>query len=659
MSNVVIIGAGPIGLYLAIQLKKAGVKNVVIYDPRAAEYSRPGHLNGSILNELSSKLNLSESSYIWNKKQIDLSETNHHIKDIERLLYVEAKKMSIKIEKKKFSRFNEIHSPKGIFVMNANQEEEFIACDYAFDCTGSKRELIHKVNEINKEKPFTIQPIFKSQPVKNYFLAYVNMKESDLEKINKAASTPLEVQLMPSLQFTQAIEQLRQLGWKEYTFPLCYGVPFNKDKVCLYMECPEQLDPQLYEKWVSSVINGNTLSKDIKFQQLPPSKLGIKKPHFHSFIVDPQELTQAEYSSKLLPSVIAMGDTQIDPHFYLAHGVRDGLKRVHQLIEHIEVYNGQIAYYDSSEYLSSIKTMLNEHKNHIIHYYKERIDYFKTMVYIAETHYEEALLKSSNELEQLQLQSTLKEIKALISFYDAIKELNQLNKAIRSEKQNLSGINDLDSKLSRLTSTVLLSLREMPKAHCQKERLQDELFLLASSWKELGNHYFSMNRADLAIKAYTQVMITLKTANLTNEYQNLELITLSNMLICNKKLKRYEEAISLGKNALEDYPNTLSLETGKRKIVFHMVKMYAELINKEIENHNSKAATEMSQTILKIYSVNKSIFADNEGKKVWAQLSDDIEFFRKFSANHSGLAFFNSSIEPENPELSVSFTQLK
>ena len=37
----VIIGAGPAGLYAAIKLRLAGIRDLVIYDPRAGNYTRP------------------------------------------------------------------------------------------------------------------------------------------------------------------------------------------------------------------------------------------------------------------------------------------------------------------------------------------------------------------------------------------------------------------------------------------------------------------------------------------------------------------------------------------------------------------------------------------------------------------------------------------
>ena len=39
-----IVGAGPAGLYLGIKLHQLGVRDVVIYDPRAGKYTRAGHI---------------------------------------------------------------------------------------------------------------------------------------------------------------------------------------------------------------------------------------------------------------------------------------------------------------------------------------------------------------------------------------------------------------------------------------------------------------------------------------------------------------------------------------------------------------------------------------------------------------------------------------
>jgi len=52
MTATVIVGAGPIGLYLAYTLRRAGIAPIMIIDPRAGMYERPGHVNVDVFKRL-------------------------------------------------------------------------------------------------------------------------------------------------------------------------------------------------------------------------------------------------------------------------------------------------------------------------------------------------------------------------------------------------------------------------------------------------------------------------------------------------------------------------------------------------------------------------------------------------------------------------------
>ncbi len=92
MTQLVIIGAGPIGLYWARLLAGAGV-NVLVLNPRAGRYTRPGGILIKPLNE--------------------------------------------------FVRFSDQSAKRGIVVEDEQGTLESITCDYVFDCTGSKRVLLN------------------------------------------------------------------------------------------------------------------------------------------------------------------------------------------------------------------------------------------------------------------------------------------------------------------------------------------------------------------------------------------------------------------------------------------------------------------------------------------------------------------------------------
>lgn len=57
MKHTVIVGAGPIGLYLAIRLRQIGVENVLVIDPRAENYTRPGTLDKEIFAKVEKHIN--------------------------------------------------------------------------------------------------------------------------------------------------------------------------------------------------------------------------------------------------------------------------------------------------------------------------------------------------------------------------------------------------------------------------------------------------------------------------------------------------------------------------------------------------------------------------------------------------------------------------
>ena len=109
MRSAAVIGAGTTGLYTAIKLDQAGVKNIVVYDPRAGNYNRPGHLHDDVFIEAQNGLGIT----FWSFDKIG------HIKDLERALYKEAQKLNITIEEKSF--FSGSHR-NILFIPEANEK---------------------------------------------------------------------------------------------------------------------------------------------------------------------------------------------------------------------------------------------------------------------------------------------------------------------------------------------------------------------------------------------------------------------------------------------------------------------------------------------------------------------------------------------------------
>lgn len=331
----VIVGAGPTGLYFSIKLKQLGVKEVLVIDPRAGKYSRQGYLVDEVFERVAASIG----------EEIKPS-PSQHIKDLEYSLYDIALQHQVKIENWEFKGFD----PNGYLIAS----DQKLECDLVFDCSGSKRLVVNKVNElVGHRPPFSIRRI-ADNPVKHHFYASVHLRDiSDLKLIYERAYEDL-VQYTPHLKKLQA-----EFNWPHFFRPIVWSIgKLNEDEVNLYGTAPPDLKKDQYERWLDAVLK---LTTDKEVRGRNTSVEHKEDQILNAFTVDPHFTTPSIFagnSALHLPMVIPLGDALKESDYRRGDSIRINITLIDKLISSIKVGSGYINHIDSEKYEFSVQEML-------------------------------------------------------------------------------------------------------------------------------------------------------------------------------------------------------------------------------------------------------------------------------------------------------------
>ncbi len=563
----IIIGAGPAGLYTAIKLKKEGVDDLIVLDPRRGDYTRPGHLNIDVFR--SAEIGIGES--FWPVDKIG------HIKDLERHLFAIALRLGIKIENKRFIEIKpkDALSQARLVVADAEGKEELIDCEYVFDCTGSRRIVINAVNDISVSLPFQLEKITEF-PVANHFIAYVNIgDERKWRDLSQSLAYywlnfDVSLKLMHPLHIAESLIKLRELGWNELRFPHCYGAYFGKGKVCLYLYTPPNLAPEHYDRWVKTVLE--CYGHPINYTHLPPSK----KPRFVAFKSEAKALQQVAFRREDLPTVIALGDTQIDSQHQLAHGISDGMKRIDALFEHMVIANAKIRYFDPDEYLLKIKGMIWQHKEDIKDAAKEMESNFIEALLPVQEILEKAYTLSLDSKQKEDIAKILGETRGRISYISAkniFAEYHDHELKLKTFPEE--SLPEMMSSLTTLKDYLLEALTSLPEEFIfERAGARYLLVKLALIMIKIGGDLVKANNLPLAIRAFKNTIAIYDSPSLVSSYAMKKLTAYNSLAIVYKLKKEYDNAIRVVEKALEIY---ISYEGSDKKtgiferIIFHLI----------------------------------------------------------------------------------------
>lgn len=346
--KLAIIGAGPIGLHLAIMFKKKGI-DVFITDSRSGNYTRQGVLNREIFSEIEKDIG----------EKIDVGKNDigyFQIKDLELSLYAVALKLGIKIHHFKFVGLN----GKNILLEDQNQQTISYACDYIIDASGPSRCVLKEINKI-KPSTFELRAIHPNAR-KQFLLVAGEMSNEDIY----ALFPPETITANPIFKLSMLDYLRNNFQWPHLIFPEFYKF-ISRDKiVSIYVELPEKLPSTAYQSWVETILCLKTTKPGIQFLQW-------NKNYVSKFITNPQKVDQVFFDGvDQFPIVIPVGDAQQQKDFRAGDTILKNRERNRCLLDALRGY-GNESKIDLIKYENSVSKLLEKHEVELLDHFT-RID---------------------------------------------------------------------------------------------------------------------------------------------------------------------------------------------------------------------------------------------------------------------------------------------
>jgi hypothetical protein len=310
-----------------------------------------------------------------------------------------------------------------------------------------------------------------------------------------------------------------------------------------------------------------TGQKEISFKQLKPSRKYTKKPRFLPFHVDPHKVTPALYSkTENLPTVIPIGDAQLDPDYRIGIGIMSGIARVNALLSSVRIDGGNIASINEKQYEALLASPILRHETDIKELYHARRSHFFKSNKEEKSRYAEALKLSDDEKEKQQIQVGINEMnyKIAMNLYKTALEKYQMackdgKNLILNEYGNISHEVPLFESKNLLDQAMITIPDERKES---KQEISQSLLRMAENYKKLAKKYFSEQRfSDCEI--YFKLSLEIYSKHFPIQHMQ-EIVTLhSNLEISENRKNNFDEAIQSANQALQLMPQVMMDEKEK------------------------------------------------------------------------------------------------
>jgi hypothetical protein len=409
MTNI-IIGAGLGGLYTALRLLNKAVRpaNIVIIDPRAGRYTRPGHLNCETFDLVKKKTGISTGH-----------SSAHHIKELERAMYNELHAKGVQFVKEQFVTLQQkIDNPvrtvvldqmesqvKAVITQKENGSKGVYPGDYVFDCSGIDAAVAMAANRhlknIGAEPIFQSTPLVDINPITDHLIAQVIIFNANnlthfMTYSDNADPVPPRFKDASPQKNIEMRNKLRSLGWSYEAFPTFYTYPQARThKICLYMETPVDLPKEQQQAWIKLLLTIYSNGAVTDYQELKPSRTYGEKPRIMGFKSIPHRLNKVIVQADNLPMVITGFDALKGFDYRLADGVGSGIECCELMLSNITVSDGRIQNIDTSAIERDVFAYINiKHKERLTEQLKSR----QTSIEKGQDYFSEIYLKAAEQL---------------------------------------------------------------------------------------------------------------------------------------------------------------------------------------------------------------------------------------------------------------------